>query len=73
LGTVIDEAAARAPFEDKVARRSRARPHGSCYGNIRAGALYSPHGGSIVWTRRMPLVKQETFGPVSPVMRLPDD
>jgi phosphonoacetaldehyde dehydrogenase len=65
MGTVIDEAAARS-FEDKVnqaiARGARLR-----YGNIRDGALYSPTVVDRV-DAEMALVKQETFGPVSPVM-----
>jgi len=66
MGTVIDEAAARS-FEDKV---QDAVAHGArlLYGNIRAGALYSPTVLDRV-DPQMPLVKQETFGPVSPVMR----
>jgi aldehyde dehydrogenase (NAD+) len=65
MGTVIDEAAARS-FEDKV---NDAVAHGArlLYGNIRAGALYSPTVLDRV-TAEMPLVKQETFGPVSPVI-----
>jgi putative phosphonoacetaldehyde dehydrogenase len=65
MGTVIDEAAARS-FEDRVndavARGARLR-----YGNIRDGALYSPTVVERV-DPEMALVKQETFGPVSPVM-----
>src|SRR2546430_2688872 len=66
MGTVIDEAAARS-FEDKV---HDAVAHGArlLYGNIRAGALYSPTVLDRV-DPQMPLVKEETFGPVSPVMR----
>jgi putative phosphonoacetaldehyde dehydrogenase len=65
MGTVIDEAAARS-FEDKV---NDAVAHGArlLYGNIRAGALYSPTVLDRV-DPVMPLVKQETFGPVSPVI-----
>jgi aldehyde dehydrogenase (NAD+) len=65
MGTVIDEAAARS-FEDKV---NDAVAHGARlrYGNIRAGALYSPTVLDRV-TPEMPLVKQETFGPVSPLI-----
>jgi len=64
MGTVIDEAAARS-FEDKV---NDAVAHGArlLYGNIRAGALYSPTVLDRV-DPEMALVKQETFGPVSPV------
>jgi aldehyde dehydrogenase (NAD+) len=66
MGTVIDEAAARS-FEERV---NDALAHGArlMYGNIRAGALYSPTVLDRV-TPEMPLVRQETFGPVSPVIR----
>ncbi len=65
MGTVIDEAAARS-FEDKV---NDAVAHGATllYGNIRAGALYSPTVLDRV-TPEMAVVRQETFGPVSPVI-----
>jgi aldehyde dehydrogenase (NAD+) len=65
MGTVIDEAAARS-FEASV---NDAVAHGArlLYGNIRTGALYSPTVLDGV-TPEMPLVKQETFGPVSPVI-----
>jgi len=65
MGTVIDEAAARC-FEERV---NDAIAHGArlLYGNIRDGALYSPTLLDRVQPD-MPLVKQETFGPVSPVM-----
>jgi putative phosphonoacetaldehyde dehydrogenase len=65
MGTVIDEAAARS-FEDKV-NDALARGAQLRYGNIRAGALYSPTVIDHV-DPEMPVVKQETFGPVSPVM-----
>jgi len=66
MGTVIDEPAARS-FEDKVndAVRRGAR---LLYGNVRKGALYSPTVLDRV-TADMPVVKTETFGPVSPVIR----
>src|ERR1700704_904944 len=64
MGTVIDEAAARS-FEDKV-NDAIARGARLLYGNIRAGALYSPTVLDRV-DPEMALVKQETFGPVSPV------
>jgi phosphonoacetaldehyde dehydrogenase len=66
MGTVIDEAAARS-FEEKV---NEAVAHGAqlLYGNVRAGALYSPTVLDSV-DPEMRVVKQETFGPVSPVMR----
>src|SRR5467141_4234816 len=65
MGTVIDEAAARS-FEDKV---NDAVAHGArlLYGNIRAGALYSPTVLDRV-DPEMALVKRETFGPGSPVI-----
>jgi aldehyde dehydrogenase (NAD+) len=65
MGTVIDEAAARS-FEAKV---NDAVAHGArlLYGNIRAGALYSPTVLDRV-DPDMAVVKQETFGPVSPVI-----
>jgi putative phosphonoacetaldehyde dehydrogenase len=66
MGTVIDEAAARS-FEDKV-HDAVAQGARLLYGNIRAGALYSPTVLDRV-DPEMPLVKHETFGPVSPVMR----
>jgi aldehyde dehydrogenase (NAD+) len=66
MGTVIDEAAARS-FEQKV-NDAVARGARLLYGNIRQGALYSPTVLDRV-TPEMPVVKTETFGPVSPVMR----
>jgi aldehyde dehydrogenase (NAD+) len=65
MGTVIDEAAARS-FEARV---SDAVAHGArlLYGNIRAGALYSPTVLDRV-DPEMAVVRQETFGPVSPVI-----
>ena len=65
MGTVIDEAAARS-FEDRV-NEAVARGARLLYGNIRDGALYSPTVIDRV-DPEMPVVKQETFGPVSPVM-----
>lgn len=66
MGTVIDEAAAKS-FEDKVndAVKGGAR---LLIGNIRRGALYSPTVLDRVQPD-MPLVKFETFGPVSPIIR----
>jgi aldehyde dehydrogenase (NAD+) len=66
MGTVIDEAAARS-FEERV---NEAVAHGAqlLYGNIRDGALYSPTLLDHVQPQ-MRLVREETFGPVSPVMR----
>jgi len=66
MGTVIDEAAARR-FETVVneAVASGAR---MLIGNIRRGALYSPTVLDRV-TPDMTVVRHETFGPVSPVIR----
>ncbi len=66
MGTVIDEAAARS-FEAKV-NDAVARGATLLYGNVRNGALYSPTVLDHV-TPDMPVVKYETFGPVSPVIR----
>jgi phosphonoacetaldehyde dehydrogenase len=66
MGTVIDEQAART-FEDKV-NDAVSRGAKLLYGNIRKGALYSPTLLDHV-TPEMPVVKYETFGPVSPVIR----
>ena len=69
MGTVIDAAAA-ARFEslvdDAVARGARL-----LCGNRRQGALYAPTVLDRV-TADMPLVKYETFGPVSPVITFKD-
>ncbi len=69
MGTVIDEAAA-ASFEAKV-NDAVARGARLLVGNVRRGALYSPTVLDRV-TPEMPLVKYETFGPVSPVIRFRD-
>jgi phosphonoacetaldehyde dehydrogenase len=66
MGTVIDEAAARS-FEERV-NAAVAQGARLMYGNIRAGALYSPTVLDCV-TPEMELVRNETFGPVSPVIR----
>ncbi len=66
MGTVIDEAAARY-CEDKV-NEAVAMGAKVLAGNQRRGALYSPTVVDHV-QREMPLVLQETFGPVSPVIR----
>jgi phosphonoacetaldehyde dehydrogenase len=69
MGTVIDEAAAKsfeARVDEAVARGARL-----LCGNVRRGALYSPTVLDRV-TPDMPLVKHETFGPVSPVIRFRD-
>jgi aldehyde dehydrogenase (NAD+) len=65
MGTVIDEPAARS-FEQRV-NDAVARGARLLYGNIRDGALYSPTVIDRVDPEMM-VVKQETFGPVSPVM-----
>ncbi len=69
MGTVIDEAAARS-FEARV---NEAVSLGArlLHGNVRRGALYSPTVLDRVQPD-MPLVKHETFGPVSPVIRVRD-
>jgi len=69
MGTVIDEAAAlsfEARVNDAVTLGARL-----LHGNVRRGALYSPTVVDRV-TPGMPLVKHETFGPVSPVIRFRD-
>jgi putative phosphonoacetaldehyde dehydrogenase len=66
MGTVVDEAAARY-CEDKV-NEAVALGAKVVVGNVRKGALYSPTVVDRV-TQDMPLVLQETFGPVSPVIR----
>lgn len=66
MGTVIDEAAAKgfeAKVNDAVARGARLLA-----GNLRNGALYAPTVLDHV-DPEMNLVKTETFGPVSPVIR----
>jgi putative phosphonoacetaldehyde dehydrogenase len=69
MGTVIDEQAARL-FErrvnDAVAQGARL-----LHGNQRDGALYAPTLVDRV-QGEMELVKQETFGPVSPVITFKD-
>jgi putative phosphonoacetaldehyde dehydrogenase len=65
MGTVIDAAAARSIEErvnDAVAQGARL-----LYGNVRSGALYSPTVLDRVQPQ-MTLVREETFGPVSPVI-----
>ena len=66
MGTVIDEAAAR-NFEAKV-DAAVAQGARLLYGNRREGALYSPTVLDRV-TPDMDVVRTETFGPVSPVIR----
>ncbi len=69
MGTVIDEAAAKS-FVDRV-DEAVARGATLLHGNQRRGALYAPTLVDHV-TPDMPLVKYETFGPVSPVIRFRD-
>ncbi len=66
MGTVIDEAAARL-FESRV-NDAVAQGAQLLVGNERRGALYAP---TVVDRVRpdMLLVKEETFGPVSPIIR----
>ncbi|MDE2135987.1 MAG: phosphonoacetaldehyde dehydrogenase [Gammaproteobacteria bacterium] len=66
IGTVIDAAAAR-NFEERV-NDAVARGARLLYGNVRRGALYSPTVLDAV-TPDMNVVRTETFGPVSPVIR----
>ncbi len=69
MGTVIDEAAAMF-FEARV-NEAIAQGAKLLVGNQRQGALYSP---TVVDQVRpeMLLVKEETFGPVSPIIRFKD-
>jgi putative phosphonoacetaldehyde dehydrogenase len=69
MGTVIDEPAAML-FESRV---NEAVASGAvlCAGNAREGALYSPTVVDRV-DPAMTLVREETFGPVSPVIRFRD-
>ncbi|KVH78789.1 phosphonoacetaldehyde dehydrogenase, partial [Burkholderia cepacia] len=69
MGTVIDEAAAK--FCERQVNDAIARGARLLVGNVRDGALYSPTVIDRV-TPDMPLVKYETFGPVSPIMRFRD-
>lgn len=66
MGTVIDEPAAR-QFE-RVVDQAIAEGAQLLYGNVRKGALYSPTVLDHV-TPAMTVVREETFGPVSPVIR----
>jgi putative phosphonoacetaldehyde dehydrogenase len=66
MGTLVDEAAARY-CEDKVDEAVKLGAK-VVVGNVRKGALYAPTVVDRV-TQDMPLVLQETFGPVSPVIR----
>jgi aldehyde dehydrogenase (NAD+) len=69
MGTVIDAAAAAA-FQSKV-RAAVDRGASLLFGNERDGALYSPTVLDHV-TPDMDVVRTETFGPVSPVIRFRD-
>ena len=66
MGTVIDEAAAmhfEAVVNEAIAQGARLLA-----GNVRVGALYSPTVLDRV-DPEMRVVRQETFGPVSPIIR----
>ncbi|KVX62225.1 phosphonoacetaldehyde dehydrogenase [Burkholderia stagnalis] len=65
MGTVIDEAAARL-FEARV-NEAVAQGARLLAGNVRRGALYAPTVLDSV-DPAMTLVREETFGPVSPVI-----
>jgi len=69
MGTVIDEAAAR-HFE-KVVNEAIAQGARLLTGNVRDGALYSPTVLDNV-RPEMTVVREETFGPVSPIIRFRD-
>jgi len=69
MGTVIDEAAARlfeARVDEAVSQGARL-----LIGNVRDGALYSP---TVIDRVRpeMTVVREETFGPVSPIVTFKD-
>jgi putative phosphonoacetaldehyde dehydrogenase len=69
MGTVIDETAAKsfeARVDDAIARGAKL-----LVGNVRRGALYSPTVIDHV-DPAMNVVRTETFGPVSPVIRFRD-
>jgi len=66
MGTVIDETAARL-FEARV-REAVAQGAQLLHGNERRGALYSPTLLDHV-RPEMSVVREETFGPVSPIIR----
>ncbi|MGZ9031659.1 MAG: phosphonoacetaldehyde dehydrogenase, partial [Burkholderiaceae bacterium] len=66
MGTVIDEPAAR-EFESRV-NAAMGRGAKVLAGHMRRGALYAPTVVDQV-VPDMQLVKEETFGPVSPVIR----
>lgn len=66
MGTVIDEPAAK--YFEQVVNEAIARGARLLCGNLRRGALYSPTVIDHV-TPGMTVVREETFGPVSPVIR----
>jgi putative phosphonoacetaldehyde dehydrogenase len=66
MGTVIDEPAAKL-FESRV-NEAVAQGAKLLHGNVRRGALYSPTVLDQV-RPEMTVAKEETFGPVSPVIR----
>lgn len=66
MGTVIDEGSARR-FEG-IVNQAVAGGARLLYGNVRRGALYSPTVLDRV-SPDMTVVREETFGPVSPVIR----
>jgi putative phosphonoacetaldehyde dehydrogenase len=66
MGTVIDAPAAKL-FESRV-NEAVAQGARLLHGNVRCGALYSPTVLDRV-RPEMTVVKEETFGPVSPVIR----
>lgn len=69
LGTVIEESAAQLfqqRVDDAVAQGAEL-----CYGNERSGALYSPTVVDYV-PYDCELVREETFGPVAPIIRCQD-
>jgi putative phosphonoacetaldehyde dehydrogenase len=69
MGTVIDEAAAKF-FESRVID-AIAQGAQLLVGNVRRGALYSPTVLDLV-RPEMLVAKEETFGPVSPIIRFKD-
>jgi putative phosphonoacetaldehyde dehydrogenase len=69
MGTVIDEAAATL-FESR-ANEAVAQGARLLVGNQRRGALYSPTVLDRV-EPAMPVAREETFGPVSPIIRFKD-
>ena len=69
MGTVIDEAAARL-FEARV-NEAVAQGARLLVGNVRDGALYSPTVLDRV-RPEMTVVREETFGPVSPILTFRD-